>query len=55
MTVEQQTNAFQKDLEALIDRFREEFDLPYFAVVGVLTMAAISMANEADDVNDDED
>ena len=38
---------FEKDLNALLDRFRSEYDLPYAAVVGVLHMTAFKLCQEA--------
>ncbi len=36
MTQEEQTEAFAGELDKLIDRYCDEFDLPYAAVVGVM-------------------
>ena len=47
MTDEDQIAAFGDELERLVDRFREEFDLPYVSVVGVLTMMATQLTLES--------
>jgi hypothetical protein len=47
MTDEDQIAAFGEELERMVDRFREEFDLPYVSVVGVLTMMATQLTLES--------
>tara|TARA_R110000803_G_scaffold209965_2_gene280557 strand:- start:14270 stop:14425 length:156 start_codon:yes stop_codon:yes gene_type:complete len=49
MTQEQQQAAFQKELDDLIDRYREEFDLTYPSLVGVLYLTANMAANEREE------
>ncbi len=44
-----QTKAFADQLDRLIDRFRDEWDLEYATVVGVLTMKAHLLMNEAEE------
>lgn len=36
MTHQEQIAAFQADIEAVIERYRKEFDLPLASAVGVL-------------------
>lgn len=47
MTHKEQTEAFSNDLDALIDRYRQEFDLSYAIVVGVLNMKIWLLCAEA--------
>lgn len=41
------TEAFSEALEALVDRFRQEWDLTYAEAVGCLTIVASDIANDA--------
>lgn len=51
-----QIDAFAKELNSLVDRFRNEYDLTYAAVIGVLTMKAFDLNSEArESSHDDED
>lgn len=47
MNHEEQADAFTDELERLIDRYREEFDLQYYAVIGILDMAKAQLLHEA--------
>lgn len=47
MDTNEQTDAFANELDALVDRFRSEFDLTYAVVVGVLHMKAHLLCVEA--------
>ena len=47
MSPEEQTDAFQADLEALVKRYRGEFDMNLPAIVGVLYMLASYVGLEA--------
>jgi hypothetical protein len=49
----EQISAFAWELECLVERFGEEFDLPISAMVGVLTMKATQMTCSA--LYDDDD
>jgi hypothetical protein len=47
MDDKQQITAFADDIDRLIERYREEFDMTYAAVVGVLFMKAHLLCEEA--------
>ena len=47
MSPEEQTDAFQADLEALVKRYRGEFDMNLPSIVGVLYMLASYVGLEA--------
>lgn len=51
----EQTEAFAAELDALVDRFRSEFDLTYAVVVGVLHIKAHLMCAEAAKEDDQSD
>ena len=62
MSLQEQTAAFGADLEALIKRYRGEFDMNLPAIVGTLYMHANYVALEAagaladeEDYDDDDD
>jgi len=60
MSLQEQTDAFGSDLEALIKRYRGEFDMNLPAIVGMLYMHANYIALEgldalAEEEEDDED
>ena len=62
MSLQEQTDAFGADLEALIKRYRGEFDMNLPAIVGTLYMHANYVALEAagaladeEDYDDDDD
>lgn len=46
MTEREQGVAFAKDLDALVDRYRSEFDLSYPVVIGILHIKAQYLADE---------
>ena len=46
MTTNEQIKAFAHDVDQLVDRYRQEFDLTYAVVVGVLTMKATLLCGE---------
>ena len=59
MTQTEQTTAFINDLEAVIDRYRAEFDMNCASVIGALEIIKLSIFNEGvaikpDDEPDDE-
>jgi hypothetical protein len=47
MNDKEQVVAFADDVDKLIDRYRDEFDMTYAAVVGVLFMKAQLLCREA--------
>jgi len=47
MTQQEQINCFAKELTKLIDRYADEFDLSYAAVVGVLKIKADGLSAQA--------
>ena len=49
MSVREQIEAFSRDLNVVIDRYREEFELPYAAAIGVLFRLACELGEEAFD------
>lgn len=51
MTHHEQIDAFSNELDAMVERFRREFDLTYADVVGTLHMKAWLMCKEASDQN----
>ena len=48
MTDSEQTSAFGDELDKLIDRFREEFDLTYAQLIGTLHFKIHLLCNEAE-------
>lgn len=55
-----QIDAFQNDIDNLIDRYRQEFDISVAAVIGVLELAKLDIyQNDAllftDDYDEDDD
>lgn len=56
MSREEQQNAFGDALDRLIERFRDEFELTYADVTGVLSLKLHFMCQEAyESVTEDED
>ena len=51
MSEADQTKAFAEELDSLVERFRQEFDLTYAGAVGVLTMKAYLLCRESDNEN----
>ena len=47
MTHEEQVTAFEFDIEALIQRYSQEFDLDYPSVIGILQMQVVALCNES--------
>jgi hypothetical protein len=54
MDDKEQTKAFAGDLDALVERYRSEFDLTYAVVIGVLYLKAHMMAEEASETTEEE-
>jgi len=57
MTQAQQIDQLVNELDILINRFAEEYDLPYATTIGVLQLKIIELANQAadDEANDHQD
>lgn len=55
MSDAEQISAFATELDALVERYREEFDLTYAAVVGALHMKAFEICREAEETLEDDD
>ena len=55
MSDAEQISAFAAELDALVERYREEFDLTYAAVVGALHMKAFEICREAEEPLEDDD
>lgn len=49
----EQITAFADDIDRLVERYRNEFDLTYASVIGVLFMKAHLLCNEAGDREDE--
>lgn len=47
MDLSEQIDAFSEDLEKLLDRYANEFDLPYSVIIGTLQMAVVGLSIEA--------
>lgn len=43
MSPSEQTDAFQKDIEAVIDRYRKEFDLTLASAIGTLMVVMLDL------------
>lgn len=54
-TPDPQVSAFGDELDRLIDRFRDEFDISYAAIVGTLHMKAHLLCEEASALDNEED
>lgn len=54
MSHQEQINAFSKDIEAVIERYRREFELTVAAAVGVLELAKLDLWNAERPKGDDE-
>ncbi len=54
MNQKEQINAFAKDVQNIIDRYRQEFDLSYASAIGVLAIIEHEMATESLNSSDDE-
>lgn len=59
MTEKEQIDHFANDVDALVERYRKEYDISYAAVVGVLEMKKWLLCHEtkerADEREQDED
>lgn len=55
MTDQEQIVALSNDLDALIERYRNEFDMTYSAVIGILNMKSWLLCKEAADRAEDTD
>lgn len=53
MDANDQTFHFADELDKLVDRFREEYDLSYAAIVGSLHMKAHLLCEEASERDDE--
>lgn len=53
MTDKEQTDAFADDLDNLVERYRQEFDMSYAQVVGVLQMKLWLLCDEASERADE--
>lgn len=50
-----QTTHFANDLERLINRYRDEYDITYAQLVGVLHIQSFMLCREAEQKIDDEE
>lgn len=55
MPVGEQCSAFVGEINNVVDRFRQEFNLPVSAVIGCLEMVKLGIFHEAMEEEDDED
>jgi hypothetical protein len=55
MSEREQAKAFAEDLDRLVNRYRDEFELTYGSVVGVLFIKASLLSLEAEKGEGDED
>lgn len=46
MTPQSQVDALAHELEAVLNRFREEFDIPYASAIGVLETLKFDLLEE---------
>lgn len=53
MTDKEQTDAFANDLDRLVERYRQEFEMTYAQVVGVLVMKTHLLCDEAQGRDDE--
>lgn len=53
MNDKEQIDAFADDIDKLVERYRQEFEITYAAVVGVLFLKAHLICNEASDRSDE--
>lgn len=47
----QQTTALSNDVDKLVERYRQEFDMTYATVIGVLTMKSHCLTLECIEIN----
>lgn len=55
MDPHEQVDQFSKDLTKLVDRYRDEYDMVYAEMVGVLHMKAFHLCHEAHENNEDDE
>lgn len=53
MTDKEQTDHFANELDALVDRFRSEYEMSYAVVIGTLQMKIHLLCNEAEERSDE--
>lgn len=53
MTDKEQTDAFANDLDKLVERYRQEFDMSYAQIVGTLYMKCHILCSEAEERGDE--
>lgn len=49
----EQIDHFSNELDALVNRFRDEYDISYASVIGILHMKAHTLCGEAEDRADE--
>lgn len=54
-TQDEQASQFGHELDKVIDRFRDEYDISYAAMIGALYFRAHSLANELEEIERDEE
>ena len=55
MTEQEQQGAFNEELNRLIDRYCDEFEMTYASFVGILTIKATEMTNQSAQYVDEDD
>ncbi len=53
MTEKEQTDAFADDLDKLVERYRQEFEVSYAVVIGTLQMKSWLLSQEASERSDE--
>ena len=53
MTDKEQTDAFADDLDKLVERYRNEYEISYAQVIGTLQMKSWLLSSEADERRDE--
>lgn len=53
MSDKEQTDRFSHDLDALVERYRKEYDLSYASVIGVLLLQIHMLSDEACNLDED--
>ncbi len=48
MDANEQIRHFGDEIDKLVDRFRDEYELPYASIVGVLNMKAFLLCRESE-------
>jgi hypothetical protein len=54
MTDREQLDSFGNDVDALVERYRHEYDMSYAVVVGVLVMKAHLLCDEVAELGGDD-